>query len=213
MTNVAAYINFIETNEPIDALKTKFGGNPVWLEKASWPISRSTGKPMNFICQIAIDTSIFPNAKGKMAYIFMTGDEDGGDAETWDPESGENAVIIQPSHVLEADVQEIAVGPTIASEYDVQLKIVNDIAAPALESIDVDDPNYEEIMNSIAGNKIGGTPLFIQGDESPEGDDWVLLLQLDSTQLPFEINFGTCGVAYAFINTNGDKGKFLWQCG
>jgi hypothetical protein len=62
-------------------------------------------------------------------------------------------------------------------------------------------------------NKIGGTPVFMQGDEFPFGGASRLLLQLDSCTVPFSINFGDARVGYAFLNASGDQAKFLWQCG
>ena len=37
-------------------------------------------------------------------------------------------------------------------------------------------------------------------------------LQLDSTLVPFYINFGDAGVGYVFVNIDYTVGKFLWQC-
>lgn len=211
MNNPAAYINFIESNEPIDSPITKFGGNPVWLEKPLWPVSRSTGNPMRFICQIAIDKSLFPDAQGRIAYIFMTDEEEYVDG-TWDSESGENAVIIQPSNILEHEVKDITTGPTLEAEYNVELKKANDLSISKLDEMLLnDEEGYHEALELMEGSKIGGTPVFVQGEEFPDGDDWLLLLQLASTQAPFFVNFGDCGTAYVFINKSGDKGKFLWQ--
>src|SRR5262249_37920466 len=61
-------------------------------------------------------------------------------------------------------------------------------------------------------NKIGGTPDFLQGAEFPQGDGWRLLLQLDSTPVPLDIDFGDAGMGYAFLSRDGTRGKFVWQC-
>ena len=60
--------------------------------------------------------------------------------------------------------------------------------------------------------KIGGPPVFIQGEEYPAGDGWRLLLQFDSASVPFYVNFGDTGIGYAFLSADGRSGKFLWQC-
>lgn len=74
----------------------------------------------------------------------------------------------------------------------------------------------EEDARSAQGkldeNKIGGTPVFMQGDEFPFESGWQLLLQLDACNVPFWVNFGDSGVGYAFLNETGDEAKFLWQC-
>ena len=66
--------------------------------------------------------------------------------------------------------------------------------------------------DALTGNKLGGTPGFLQGDELPIPGPWYLLLQLDSAEVPFWINFGDAGIGYAFINRAGTEGRFLWQC-
>ena len=53
----------------------------------------------------------------------------------------------------------------------------------------------------------------LQYDEYPYDDKtWELLIQLDSANVPFNINFGDAGVGYGFISPDGTKAKFLWQC-
>lgn len=80
---------------------TKFGGQPIWLEQPEWPISRTTGKPMQFVAQIAIDQEQFPQAKGKMAYLFMEQNATENSMPAfWESDGGDNAVIIQPAGEL-----------------------------------------------------------------------------------------------------------------
>ena len=219
-------IEFDEVTEPITELVTKFGGQPVWLAEPQWPLSRSTNEPMQFICQIALDAEIFGEMQGRMAYIFMTDDEDVDN--TFDPESGENAVVIQPGHFAEP-IKLLVVGSTLESgdmshrkvEFVARLqpgedsdfeneadrfKRMNGLGAKDIEK------EYAK-MESMSSNKIGGTPQFLQRDEFPdESGDWKLLLELDSNTELFYVNFGDSGIGYAFINHDGTKGKFLWQC-
>ena len=75
-----------------------------------------------------------------------------------------------------------------------------------------DDDTHDAYFDSLVGNKIGGTPLFIQGEEYPAGGPWRLLLQLEMMELPFFINFGDAGSGYSFVSDDGEKGRFLWQC-
>jgi uncharacterized protein YwqG len=56
------------------------------------------------------------------------------------------------------------------------------------------------------------TPDFLQSDEYPDANPWNLLPQLDSAQVPFSINFGDAGIGYAFLSSDGQTAKFLWQC-
>ena len=67
------------------------------------------------------------------------------------------------------------------------------------------------------GNKISGTPNFMQAEEYPDGGtdkrgEWILLVQLDSTSVSFHVNFGDAGIAYAVLPIGSTVAKFLRQC-
>jgi hypothetical protein len=102
---------FHEVQEPITQPITKFGGQPTWLTVPQWPLSRSTGKPMRFLCQVVLDPLIFGEIPGQIAYLFITDGETYVD-HTYDPEGGENAVIIQPG-ICEIPTQPLLAGPTL----------------------------------------------------------------------------------------------------
>lgn len=143
----------------------------------------------------------------------MTDEEEYVDG-TWEPEGRENAVTIQPSSIpLSIQTKPIKVGPTLQKEFSVIMKFAEEPAfAPEIETYERPKEKEEAYFGALNTNKIGGAPQFTQGDEFPEGEGWKLLLQLDSTQVPFYINFGDAGTGYAFINGNGTQWKFLWQC-
>lgn len=186
-------LNFINY-EPGDSPKTKFGGQPDWIDEPQWPISSELNGPMRFIAQIKL-TDVFPEYEGKVAYIFMTEDDDEYVDGTWEPEGGENAVIIQPSGEYLAATEALNFGPS-REEFGVQII----------------DAEIEE--DELEGSRIGGSPEFMQGEEYPEPKgEWRFLCQIDSCSLPFEVNFGDAGIAYVFIKKSASKGKFLWQCG
>ena len=155
-----ASIAFSRSPQPTTDLVSKFGGQPVWLEVPQWPISPATGAQMQFIGQIAIDRSIFPDASGQMAYIFMTEAEG---VATFSADSGENAVIIQPG-VAGVPVCTKSHGPTVSElaildglplsgsrevEFTVQLSFDYDGAI-----IDSNTPG----LISQDGSKLGGFP-------------------------------------------------------
>src|SRR5690349_5931465 len=102
-------IEFFEAKRPITELRTKFGGQPVWLEKPEWPLSKKLGEPMRFIGQIALEPELFGDIPGRMAYLFMTDDPDVDN--TWSADEGENALIIQPG-VPENKTEPLTKGPT-----------------------------------------------------------------------------------------------------
>jgi hypothetical protein len=65
-------IIYREVASPIADPVTKFGGQPVWVDEPSWPVSRSYGTPMQFICQIALPTDLFGGIEPRMAYLFIS---------------------------------------------------------------------------------------------------------------------------------------------
>ncbi|MEW6128094.1 MAG: DUF1963 domain-containing protein [Acidobacteriota bacterium] len=216
-------VTFQSSSSPITEYVTKFGGQPVWLTEPQWPISRAANVPMMFICQIALAHELFGDIPGKMAYVFMKSDEEENSGETWNPDAGENAVIIQPDGICEVETQPLSEGPTLQNstnsegwkpvEYLASLEIGEDpdfIAASELWELPEDE--RETYQHALEGTKIGGTPGFIQSDEFPEGGNWNLLLQLDPDDKFFYINFGDAGIGYAFISEDGTRGKLLWQC-
>ena len=201
-------IKFKRTKAPIRETVTKFGGNPVWKKERQWPIATRTGAPMQFIAQIALEPLGFP---GKMAYLFMEGE--GGAGDTWEPEGGANALIIQPSDVAPpVQTKQLTDGKRLFElkplpQGNVRQKQECEYAVTLREEPDTElDDNDDGCRN-----KIGGLPKWLKEDETPGDGEWLLLLQLDSSGVPFEIDFGESGVGYAFISADGKRGKFLWQ--
>jgi uncharacterized protein YwqG len=225
---IRSKIQFSLSSTPITERVTKFGGQPVWAEAPQWPLSKETGNPMRFIGQIALDEAVFPKAAGKLAYIFMTDEQDYVDG-TYEPDGGENAVIIQPGGAAPAvATRPLPTGPTlfdmvdepaekrlVAQEREYAVRLSN-ATEPAFVNEnnrrDWSEDEFAKYAQALDGNKIGGSPIFLQADEFPAGGEWKLLLQLDSTEVPFSVNFGDAGIAYAFIDAAGTTGKLLWQC-
>jgi hypothetical protein len=171
---------------------------------------------MRFICQIALDPEIFGETAGGMAYLFMTDGDEFVDG-TYEPDGGENAVIIQPNDTNTATSPH-ATGPSIYSMeekdgYDLLQPVPCEFAVTLTPGADP-EPGFEQDDDGkgFEEAKVGGTPIFLQGEEYPAGGPWRLLLQLDSATAPFYVNFGDAGVGYAFISEDGRRGKFLWQC-
>ena len=217
-------VSFKPSPAPCKEPVTKFGGQPTWLQAPTWPLSASTGEQMKFIGQVVLYPELFGQVSGRMAYIFMT-DLEKHVVPAWDPESGENAVIIQPGAPCRWKTQPSASGPTVYEyieipgqaelhprfcEYLVDVQRRTD---PEFQDENqragMDEPTFDRYSKEVEGNKIGGTPAFLQEDAMPPGGH--LLLQLDSTKVPFYLNFGDCGVGYAFISPDGSMGKFLFQ--
>jgi hypothetical protein len=221
-------IEFVEADAPITEPVTKFGGQPVWIGEPEWPLSCSTGEQMQFVCQIALDPEVFGGPPGRMPCVFVTGEsEDQWVDGTFAPDGGENAVIIQSGGKNDAELVPESEGPAlykfmggrdwregaVACEYAVTLTPCMDPDyASEDERFEWSEAEFDAYEEPLDGNKVAGTPVFIQADEFPEAGPWRLLLQLDSTTVPFHVNFGDAGIGYAYISEDGKSGKFSWQC-
>jgi len=199
-------VRYESAGEAIDVPVTKLGGQPLWLRAPQWPVSASLAEPMTFIGQFRLDTGDSATGSGdpatgsgdsaaggdvRMAYVFMTDSDEHVDG-TWEPEGGENAVIIQPDGRIPpfVAVRDVGSGPS----------------RPAEDHLPVDElvTDDEELWDFL-----GGDPVWLQGDETP-GAGWRLVAQLTDG---FGLNFGDAGIGYVFVSPDGAEGRFLWQCG
>ena len=216
-------IDFIAADEPLVGLVTKFGGLPSWLEQPVMPLSRRTGEPMTFIGQIVVPTALCPDKRLHVAYIFMTGSGfDERAIETWGPENGETSVILQRSthppanaspypRLLKRWDQSEPKRVEVPCEYQVLESSAEEAEYMTLDQLDsLPEGERMRIAESWRGNKIGGSPYWVQSDEFPLPADR-LLLQLEDGSYPFNLNLGT-GVGYVFIDSACEQGRLLWQC-
>ncbi|MBW4698947.1 MAG: DUF1963 domain-containing protein [Aphanocapsa lilacina HA4352-LM1] len=195
---------------PVTTPVTKFGGQPVWIDTPQWPVGRTLGMPMQFVCQIELYPKIFGQLPGRMAYLFVSGSDEEHSTSFWDAHSGDNAVIIQPGGLCPVQTLAIATGPTLEPhEYIPELESAEDPPRPISLA---DSECTEADLQRMGGHKIGGTPLFLDAVEYPdESGHWRLLLQIDE-DVPFAINC-CLGTGYAFIDQSGLHGTYLCQSG
>ena len=75
-----------------------------------------------------------------------------------------------------------------------------------------DDFEWGAHYEAIGGNKLGGTPPPIDPkilSFPPERAS--LILQLDTAEVPFFVDFGDVGVGHLFFDPSSDKGYFTWS--
>jgi Domain of unknown function (DUF1963) len=193
-------MKFRPAEKPITDPVTKLGGQPTWLGDPQWPLSAELGTPMRFLGQFLLS-----GEQTRLAYLFLTDDEEGS-LETFVPDSGENALIIQPDGRIPGflRVDDRREGPSLLALDEgghgtCEVELTVELVPP-----DVGD-------SSDLGSWIGGKPHFIQYDEYPEGEGWRFLFQLDSANQAFSVNFGDSGVGYGFVSADCREGRFLWQ--
>lgn len=192
---------FQESPTPITELKTKFGGQPVWLKpnEAQWPIYYYNKEKMLFMGQIVLEKAIFPDILGNVvAYLFFA-----DEVEQLYPEA--TAIVIQTDSQTYTNVEAKYLPDTIGKsiyeladnhqttfpkEYEAVLsEIETENHLPLLERYHLSyydyDKGYSFSKPERAGNKIGGQAIYIEGLDNPpehyDSEDWHLLLQLAPT--------------------------------
>lgn len=147
---------------------------------------------------------------------------------TFDPKSGENAVVIQDASAHRQTA--IVDGPRLSETYreggvrktrPLELGVTVCIEPIPAELSDeeeyllrMDRGRGMEYYNALA-QKIGGVPDWIQGDQMPQG--WRLLLQMgeypwvDGESIQTNWSFGS-GSCYVLISPDCREGILLWQC-
>lgn len=186
---------------------TNFGGLPVANvgEDFSWPSCDSCKGNMQFLGKINDGESVY--------LIFMCQNEP-GDCEEWEAESGANKVIrFRPNSLRVIEAPED--GKTVrGTEYGCRQLVFKDLSYGDARA------NWSEKKNisprQVLG-QLGGTPDFLQGDEIPQcsrcGKEMAFVAQLETgPEYQTEMNFGG-GCAYLFkCDVCDDQAKFLWQC-
>jgi hypothetical protein len=166
---------------------------------------------MRFICHIELPPSLQRGGQ-RLAYVFMSDFETEG--QTWDPEFGDNAVIVQPGpfkpHVR---VEPHPEGPTLERMVPGPTgnRLIPREVEYRAELQDLPDELGEDKEFQLA-TRIGGPPGWLQNDDSPGGGPWKFLLQIDSATDLYSINFGDAGLSYVFVADSGEQARFLWQC-
>src|SRR5262249_48330321 len=148
-----------------------------------------------------------------------------GQLQTWDPNSGENAVVIQK--VRRQPTLRIGDGPRLMETYwenrvpkSRPLELSAEILIEPMRDVSDEEAGQWDERRRIEyfneqGQVIGGAPEWIQADEAPEG--WRLLLQMhdypwvNGESVQTNWNFGT-GRCYVLISPDCSEGIFLWQC-
>ncbi|AMV34644.1 hypothetical protein VN12_21140 [Pirellula sp. SH-Sr6A] len=191
--------------------RTKIGGLPMDVSGFKWPVCRACSRSMQFVAQIMLSDSTDPiwNSRPESLLIFMC-QNDPGMCNDWDANSGGNAVVVATPGSVQIHAPEN--GETVLPlETFVSLK-------PYDSSVkdQTDDDNYVDAVNEneLVLGKIGGDPLWIQADETPECDcgSRMRFVALLEERGGGGINFGGGGAGYVFACTDcRDKAKFLWQ--
>jgi len=190
----------------------KFFGQPDWRGEPSWPVGPDG--PLVFYGQLPL-----PGPVDRTAYIFL------GGADEWEPLGPGNAVVVQPGPACHLPTLGQQTGRQLYDWFPEQperyrrrtrrLPMVERfvVFADAHDPLSWEFPdwNMEVRVRDNPGDwsKIAGTPLWLQGEESPPGSGW---------NFAFQFAAGTAGddrgdgaICYGWTHPDGTA-AFGWQC-
>lgn len=188
----------------------KFAGQPAWREAPTWPIG-GDGRLLLFFGQV-------PLPDGRTAFIFLGGPHE------WEPLGQGNAVVVQPgSGLCQLPTRPVARAPQIygwrIDEGRYRRRQIPQPASeeyfvlqPGLDPSDWTPPDLEpshDVDDEGDWNKVGGTPRWLQGEESPTGAGWEFAFQFSASTVGFERADGA--ECYGWIHPTGTA-AFAWQC-
>ncbi|MEV7011205.1 hypothetical protein [Streptosporangium sp. NPDC051022] len=182
-----SYVMFFrDSDAPEERFTTRIGGDPDWVGEAQWPLCARWDNPMEFVGQFRLAGDEF-----RMAYLFMCD----RCAETYDPEAGKNALIVQPGRV--------------PSFITTMVPLWDSGPGGVVADLEPEGPGDLENLES----RMYGEPAWLQDEEYPPGGPWSFFFQLDScSEWCNHLNFGDAGVGYGFLSADEQEGRFLWQC-
>lgn len=189
---------------PIDQLRTKFGGQPVWIGEPAWPLG-TDGEPMTFMAQFSV-----PDIEG-MAYLFIDYSE-----EEWASPYAGSALLMQPGPAPDRHVVQ-PTGPTYASTLQEQDRYVPRVRPKRIEYLPTleegfdprdwaafEDTGTESRDDDRDWNKVGGSPRYLQG--GPPDPGLRFLFQFTASHVGHELGDGA--ECYGFID-DARRGFFL----
>ena len=222
-----------------------FGGTPTASGDGKWPACAQCKKPMQFFMQIDLATlpATFetPLRDGVLQLFYCSSDD--GMCDTWEAFTGTHELrIINASSDLVAhpatitpfaksvisDWQPFVDAPSTAEhellgikyDYDFSKKTVS-VAADDyginLRDLNIDLNVAEAISESSGGDKLGGWPAWVQGEEYPACPEchrrMDLLFQIDSND-NLDYMFGDVGCAHITqCKEHPNVLAFAWACG
>lgn len=193
---------------------SSIGGLPIAPTTTAWPTCKQCSSAMQFIAQIPLSASDNPAlADRPQTLLIFQCQAEPGMCDDWDAESGGNCAVLVPS-----DAVQTLAAPAGSTTLDARTPVKFEPYDDSVEQNTPDD-NYCDTIDEhweTAFGKIGGVPLWMQGDETPScicGQKMAFFAQLEAHG-GGGINFGDSGAGYAFVCTGClDTAKFLWQCG
>ncbi|MFD7451815.1 DUF1963 domain-containing protein [Kitasatospora sp. NPDC059827] len=207
-----------------DTPVTRTGGVPLAPPGTDWPTCASCNGPMQFLAQVLLNdldtgSRTAPTRDRGILALFAC-QNDPGMCDDWAPTAGGNHAFLLPTTT---DLRPLPL-PHLPDDADETALVLGAVRAVTIEH--TDQAEYDEAREAWAARtgrpdtsvlgQFGGTPAWIQGDETPTcprcDHPMPLAVQLEEGPHPTAMNFGGGGCAYAFTCQPCTQALLLWQC-
>lgn len=188
------------------------GGAPLAPAGTKWPTCRACGGPMQFLSQLHLSPAgLSAQALRDKVLLLFQCQNNPGLCDEWAANGGGNAALLVSS--LARQSLKAPSGPTLLRR-ESRFRLVQYDDSASRESPDDAYCASVDAKDSKTLGKVGGRPLWMQGDETPQckcGAKMRFVVQLEARG-GGGINFGDAGAGYAFVcESCAESAKFLWQ--
>lgn len=185
--------------------RTRFGGQPYFPNEPVWPLHPANGLPLTFLCQIAVPASVIGDGTWLTHVFVNVAAGDFVNDPEYDYPVPATSVIVHPSGRWWGPTQHIENGPTYAHDRlddwpsgDTQHDRFRPAPQFAFVISEVDLVPGADPVNWPVGepwevtnddwNKVGGTPLTLQGgEELLQSRGWKFLASFDAGRVGHEM--------------------------
>jgi hypothetical protein len=216
----------------------KYGGLPWGIPEKEWPNCVECGATMSHVAALKHDSERLNLGKdGRIVLIFMC-EENPGMCETWDANSGANAVVFLEESQLRPKITLPPTSDTVVlpearvlaweqkedgvkeEDYPRYFNNRDYFALGEAEDGEDEDDEGGDTMSPNSGFKLGSIPCWVQGAEEGPKEPFRFVAQLSpiveisgADQLEVA-TYGDYGLAYLFVLPDAEKpeGAFFWQC-
>lgn len=208
--------------------ESHFGGHPYFEKGEQWPADED-GKHLEFIFQVYNSPELeMPESIALVQFYydwdyfpFDTADA-GWLVKIYNAIDQNNSLFItKPEELETSNFCKLAFKPTVTLPDWEGLDVFESNAMKLSRVLNDDEPwdCYGQTVNNLVGeqdfqSQLGGYPLWVQGDATPEGEDgnpMKLLFQIDSEEHA-GIMWGDVGLIYVFYDEKSGRIEFTLQC-
>jgi len=209
-------------------MKSHFGGDPFFEQGETWPTV--DGKPLSFICQFYdLEGQFFPDGVKLVQFFFdqeelaFETDDQGWLVKVYSDTSKDKSEFLEkPAGLEKSKYCEVSFEPTKSLPRWEEIDRHGDQASKLSCVLNEGEPwgAYDSVVTKLAGeheegSQIGGYPMWIQGDETPNTSDgkvMKLFFQIDSEEKA-GLMWGDVGLIYIFFDPdNARELGFVFQC-